>query len=419
MDECWRMRPDIFAMLKSYISIAVRNILREKFYSLLNITGLAIGIACFILISLWISDELSYDRHFKNHDRIYRVESSLVTEGVPKPMTATDRRLLAKLHEQYSQVCDAVSIYKSPSLLSYQQNSIYREEALYADANFFQIFSFEFVYGDPLTALEKQGSAVITESTARKLFGDRNPIGVSISINNSTTKDTPQYFVITGVIKDNKRSSHFHPAAVFRKTGNMDTFEIVYVLLHKGYSAAYFANHVWLPLYERYFRPNYVNEKQDITLDRMQPLADIHLGGTKWEDLEPNGDRFLIYIFGAVGFLILLLACINYVNLATARSFNRSREIGVRKVLGASRRQIIAQFLIESVITSLIALIVALSLVEISLPLFSRLADKEIVLHLTDPRFLSCALCLAAILRGKREYTGLKRSCGMTILRRL
>jgi putative ABC transport system permease protein len=385
-------------MLKSYTSIAVRNILREKFYSLLNVTGLAIGIACFILISLWIKDELSYDRHFKNYDRIHRIETSLVTEGVPQPMVTTDRRLIGLLQERYRHVCEAVSIYKTPALLSWQRRTSYQEQTFYADANFFKVFSFGFLYGDPNTALQKEGSVVISESVARKLFGSRNPVGDTVRVNNLKTKDNTQVFVVTGVIRDNKRTSHFHPAAIFRKMEIMDTFEMVYILLREGYTATYFAEQIWKPLYEKYFRPNYIYERQDIWLDRVQPIADIHLAGTKWEDLEPNGDRFLIYVFAAIGLLILSLACINYINLATARSFNRSREIGVRKVLGAHRKQIIAQFLIEAIITSLIALLVGLSLAEMAAPLFGQLADKEIDLDLLDPAFLAFALLLAVVI---------------------
>jgi putative ABC transport system permease protein len=385
-------------MLKSYVLIAIRNILREKFYSLLNIFGLAIGIASVILIGFWLRSELSYDRHFQNHERIFRVESSLVTEGVPQPMVTTDRRLAGLLREKYRHVCEAVSIYKTPTLFAVAGKVTYEEQAVYADDGFFQIFSFEFVCGDPGTALTGERSVVITESRSRTLFGDRNPIGREVNITNLKTKDKGAVYVVTGVIRDSRPNSHFHPAAILRKTGIMDTHEIVYIMLHKGYTVSWFAAHVWQPLYLKYMRPHYIGEKQDITLDRLQPLADIHLGGSKWEDLESNSDRLAIYVFASIGFLILIAACINYVNLATARSSSRAREIGMRKVLGASRSQVIIQFLMEAVIISLISLLVALSLAEMSLPLFNRLTGSEIVLDMLDPYLLGASMLLALII---------------------
>ena len=368
-------------MFRSYLLVAIRNFRQERFFTILNIAGLALGLASIILVGLWVEDELNYDKHFQDADRIYRIECSLITDDVPQPMAATDRRMARHLRQYYGHVCKAAAVYKTPTLLSAGGKTSFEENAYYADSSFFDIFSFEFIAGDGRTALNDSLSIVITDKLAKMLFGNNNAVGDTVWFNNTKTKVDMQPRIVTGVIKENRKASHFHPTVIFSKHANLDVFETVYISLHKGYTPAYFKEHIWQPYCKNIIAPNYHSEKQDMKLDRLQPLTSIHLGGNKWEDFESNGDCVLLYIFAAISFLILLLACINYVNLATARSFSRTGEIIVRKVLGATRRNIIAQFLIEALITSLVALLVAFSLVEMALVFFNDLADKQIILH--------------------------------------
>lgn len=384
-------------MFKNYLLIAFRNFGQEKFYTALNIAGLAMGLVCAIFIGLWINDELSYDKHFKNHDRIYRIECSLVTEGVPSPMTSTDRRTFNYLRQNHSDVCDVVAVFRTPTLLITRVGSFYEEQAFYADSTLFDVFSFDFIAGDPGTALSDSSSVVITERMSRALFAGKNPIGDTIWYSNHQTKTGRFPRVVTAVIKENLRTSHFHPGVIFSKRRNMEVFEVVYISLHSGYTPGYFIDTVWKPFYKTQIRPNYIPEKQDMVLDRLQPLSDIHLGGNKWEDFEVNSDISAVFIFAGVGLLILVLACINYINLATARSFNRSREIAVRKVLGASRQKIIIQFLVETFLVTLIALVIALSLAEMLLPFFNDLADKQVSLYAFKPGMILWLILLILV----------------------
>lgn len=368
-------------MFKNYLLVAIRNFRQERLYTSLNIAALALGLACIIIVGLWVRNEQNYDTHFRNADRIYRIECSLITEGVPQPMIATDRRMAPTLRKYYSDVCAATAIYRTPSLLSSRSKTHFEENAFYADSAFFDVFSFEFVLGDPETALRDSASVVLTEPVAKMFFGNKKALGDTIWLSNNLTKEKMVPRTVTGVIKENAKTSHFHPAMIFAKRHNMAVFEPVYIRLKGDYTAEYFKKYVWGQYYyKKVITPNYRNEKQDMQLDRLQPLTRIHLGGTLWEEFEPSGEQFLLYVFIAVSLLILILACINYVNLATARSFNRFREIAVRKVLGASRTDIIMQFLAEALLMSLVSLLFAFSLVEIVLPVFNELADKQISL---------------------------------------
>jgi|GEM_PF-2186648 ABC-type antimicrobial peptide transport system, permease component len=376
-------------MFKNYLLVAIRNFRQERLYTCLNIATLALGLACIIVVGLWVRNEQNYDTHFHDADRIYRVECSLFTEGVPQPMIATDRRIAPTLRRYYSDVCAATAIYRTPTLLVSGNRTHFEENTFYADSAFFDVFSFQFVQGDAKTALRDSASVVLTEPMAKKLFGNKKAIGDTIWYSNNLTKEKMIPRIVTGVIKENAKTSHFHPALIFAKRKNMAVFEPVYIRLKGDYTAEYFKKYVWDQYYyKKVITPNYRNEKQDMRLDRLQSLTRIHLGGTLWEEFEPSGEQFLLYVFIAVSLLILILACINYVNLATARSFNRFREIAVRKVLGASRTDIVMQFLTEALLTSLVSLLFAFSVVEMVLPVFNDLADKQIsLLNMDAPLF--------------------------------
>lgn len=382
-------------MFKNYLLIAFRNIVHQRFYAALNIIGLAIGLAGFILIALWVKDELNYDAHFKNADRIYRVENSLVTHGVAEPAAAADSRIPGMLRRDFPDIGPSTCFYKIPSLLSAGKLSAYESDTYYADSGFFSVFSYRFAEGKPQKALLNDRSVVITEQIAGKIFGKQSALGKKVFINNTQTKDSPLAFTVTGVLATDDRPSHFHPAIIIAKYRRIEVLEPTYVLLNEGYDTARFRTEVWQKMYDGFFRQKYQPDDQDLYFDRLQPITNIHLSGNKWEELEQNGDINLLYIFSAIAIILLVVACINYINLATARSFSRAREVGVRKVLGATRRQLILQFLTESVVLCLIALILALSLAEMTLPYFNKLSGKIIILPFASLAFIAGVLAMA------------------------
>lgn len=387
-------------MFKNYLLIAVRNIQRHKFYSVLNILGLAVGIAAFVLIGLWANNELGYDRHFDNAERIYRIETSLVTNGIPSPMAATDPRIAERLRRYYPEIENSVRVVNTPTLISYGNKHVYETNTYYADSTFFDIFSYSFVAGNSHTALNKFGSIVLTQDIAQKLFGNEDAVGKTVLVNNTKTRAEKIPHLVTGVIKDGRIQSHFHPEVVIPKFRRTETFEHTYLLLRKGDKPETFTGRIWKEMYESFFKSDYGPDNQDIILNRLQPLTKIHLSGNKWNDLEPNSNILLVFILSAVGLLILLIACVNYINLATAQSFNRAREVGVRRVLGASKRQLVTQFLLESIVLCVIAFILALCLVEMVLPFFNSVADRQLSLDLADFEMMLLIIVLPIIIGG-------------------
>lgn len=383
-------------MLKNYFKIALRNLFNNKFYSAINILGLAIGISSFLIIGLWVKDELSYEKHFKNYDRIYRLANDLVTKGEPDPMACAEPIIADQLRADYPQVENVTRILPIPTLISYKDQEMYEEKSFYADTTFFSVFNYEFVKGSPLNALHDKEAVVLTENMASRLFGNEDPIGKTILINNSKTKDTARARTVTGIIKDHSHKSHFYPEVIIAKLKKREMFEYVYVLFKKDYTAEKFKTEVWPKLFD-YWKKDYGPDNQYLDLN-LQPLKDIHLDSDLTYEIEPNGNRTYVYIFSVIGLFILLIACINYMNLSTARSYNRSKEVGMRKVLGASKQQLIVQFLVESVSLTFLALLFALAFVEILLPPFNVFAGKTISLDLLDISTIITVLFLALLI---------------------
>lgn len=370
-------------MFKNYFKIAVRNILRHKFYAVINILGLAIGLACFILIGMWVQDELAYDKHFDKANRIYRVANDLITQGEPSPMACADPRIAEHIREEYPEVENVVRMLNVPTLISYKDKTQHELNTFFADSTLFEIFSYEFVKGDPKTALFTKEAAVVTETMAHKLFGDENPIGKTIYVTNEKTKNEATPRIVTAVIKDHTNKAHFNPEVILAKFRYIEMFEYTYVLFREGYDPKQFEAVVWPGINNKYFKEEYEFDGQALTLN-LQPLTSIHLNSALLYEIEPNGTMLNVYIFSVIAFFILLIAAINYMNLATARSYTRSKEVGVRKVLGATKQQLVIQFLTESVALAVLALILALSLVEITLPFFNKLSEKSLTLNLMD-----------------------------------
>jgi len=355
-------------VFKNYLKIALRNIKRHKGLSFINITGLAIGMACCLLITIWVQDELSYDKFHENAENIYRVCMNDQNYGVVWPIVSIP--VGPALKEEFPEVIDSARVSDFSALVTRGEKR-FDEIGAYVDPSFFEIFSFPFVKGDPKTALSAPFSMVISQEMAKKFFDGEDFLGKNIKLNNELD------FTITGVIRDMPRNSHlnfdfFAPFKIFeqkdRDPTNWGRFQVyTYVMLQDDASFKEFEKKIAGLLQEHNVRSGPRLEPE--------PLTRIHLYAA-----DGGGDVRYVYIFSIIAVFILVIACINFMNLTTARSSTRAKEIGMRKVTGAQRADLIKQFMGESVLISLIALYFAVILVILLLPVHSNLADKQLTL---------------------------------------
>jgi putative ABC transport system permease protein len=398
-------------MFSNYIKIAWRNLLKNKTFSLINIIGLASGLACFILITLYITDELSYDRYHEKADRIYRINSDIRFGGTALNMAVSADPMGATLKKDYPQVEQFTRIYASEGSKLFKKDNVFitEESVAYADSTLFDVFTFPAIAGNAKTALNEPNTVVVTESTAKKYFGSvEAAMGKSMECNDERNK----LYKVTAVIKDIPENSHF----IFDMFLSMDNVEYgfgnflshnfhTYIVLKPGTDYKAFEKN-FVQVIDKYILPQ---AKQFMQIESMKdfektgnrlaytliPLTDIHLYSERGVELGVNGSMQYVYIFGAVALFILLIACINFMNLSTARSASRAKEVGIRKVLGTEKKSLVRQFLAESTLTSFIALLLAVVITWLALNWFNDLAAKEF--HMTDllqPGFL---LFLAAM----------------------
>ena len=383
-------------MLKNYLAIALRSMRRYAGYTAINVVGLAACLAAFILILLFVQHELSYDRFHENAGRIYRVvqrQSGYVYLGTDV-FASTPAPLAATLVEEYPEVAAATPIM-SRSVLLGSGDQHFSEEGIWADEHFFDVFTVTFLHGSPETALAEPHSVVLTESLARKIFGEGNPVGQTLLYQDE------ELYTVTGVASDVPTNSSLRYAFIadypiseiyYEGTWNSSAAHTFFLLADGADEVQFQAK---LPaLVEKYKyagREDVVEEGRDQY--RIQPLTDVHLRSTFNFDMAFTGDIRYVYLFSAIGLVILLLASVNYTNLAVARSIKRAREVGMRKVVGARRRQLIGQFLGESVLISFLALVLALGLVHLLLPNFGRLVERPI-----DVDYLQNGVLLPALL---------------------
>ena len=400
-------------MITNYLKIAWRNLVRNKVFSAINIVGLAMGLATCLLIGLYILDELSYDRFNDKADQIVRVVFRASINGERLKEAHVMPPVAQTLKAEFPDVVDATRFrVNDPPLVTNGDKSFPDETFAYADSNFFQVFTLPFLLGDPKTALIKPNSLVITQRTAKKYFGDTNPIGKLL-----TVKAWDATFTITGVIKDIPTNSHFHrdffasissfPDA---KSPSWLTSEFyTYLVLPKGYD--YKQLEAKLPnVLDKYMGPQiqkafgmsmaqFRRKGNEIGLF-LQPLTDIHLRSDLTLELEPMGDIRYVYMFSAVALFMLLIACINFMNLSTAGASKRAREVGIRKVMGSKIKALVSQFLLESLLLTSIALGISLGLVRLALPLFNQLAGKEMTLAAINAPWLIPVLLLFGLFVG-------------------
>ena len=362
-------------MLRNYLKTAFRTLRRNKSYAALNVIGLAVGLAACLLIGLWVHDELSYDDFHEEADQVYRIASTWDNSS----RAATNLPVVQRLHSDYPDL-EVAQLLQIDGLMRHENEHFREGQVFFTNPAFFEVFSFPLVRGSAEQALAEPNAVVITEETSQKYFGDKNPIGQTLTLG---TGDGLA-FEVTGVAENVPERSHFHfdfllswPTldAAFNYSENASEWSnnSLYTYLRLPEGRAPEAMEAQLAgLTERH-----APEDFDAALS-LQPLTSIHLHSHHDNELETNGRAAYVYLFSIVAGLILLIACINFMNLATARSAERAREVGVRKAAGARRGQLVGQFLTESVLLALVALGLTLVLVRVALPFFNDLAGKSL-----------------------------------------
>ena len=389
-------------MFANLIKIAFRNIAKEKIYSIINVLGLTIGITCSMFLVLYIVDELSYDGFHEKKNNIYRVVTHFQEPDNTFSWPNAQIPLAQELQENYTEVDKAVRLINvGRELMEHEEKDhrFYEEDLYYADSSVFDVFTFPFVAGDPATALVAPNSMVITESMALKYFDDEDPVGQSLQNRDNTYK-------ITGVIQDVPHNSHIEFDGLISRTtleaelGGWGSWGVpTYVLLrdevdYKNFEATFDEN-----VNESYLKP--IFEQFGVTMEyELQPLESIHLYSNLSGENEGGGDISYIYIFAAVAFFMLLIAGINYMNLATARAARRAKEVGIRKTAGSTKWQLIRQFLTESTVLAIIAMLISLLMILLLLPGFNYISGKEISFsYLLQPE-IGLSLLLIVVLIG-------------------
>jgi putative ABC transport system permease protein len=400
-------------MIRNYLLVAIRNLWRNKGYASLNIFGLAIGLATSIFIFLYVINELSYDRFHEKSGRIYKawISGMMPTGELHDALTASP--MAAALLADYPEVEQVVRLRQYGSFLVKNGDRVFNEaeqDFLFTDSTFFDVFSFRLLKGDPGTCLKDPRSIVLTEEYARKYFGDEDPIGKSLQIEQDTNVS-----VVTGVMQDFPENSHFH----CKMLGSINTLPQdadnlswvsqnfhTYLVLAEGTEVEAFETRLY-DMVVKYVGP-IVQQAMGIDLEqfeaagnsygyRLLPLKDIHLHSGLRFNLEPPGNPLYVYLFLGAAILVLVIAGINFMNLATAQSSGRAREVGLRKVVGSRKRHLVVQFLTESVVLSLLALVLAVTMVYILMPAYNNLIEMNLEFHVFGKSWILPALLLFAV----------------------
>jgi len=376
-------------MIENYLKSAWRGITKNRTYAALNIIGLAAGLTCFTLISLWVSDELSFDRFNINYDRIVRLTSSAQTETGIISSAQSAAPMAAALQGDYPEIEQTVRLRMREEIVNSGRQQFLQPGILVTDPSFFKVFSFSLTRGDVATALSQPYSLILTASAAQKYFAGRDPMGQTLILNMYDPTGYGIAYKITGIMHDPPKNGHFtfHMLASFKtietaKPGILtaegwgDASFHTYLLLKKGTDIPAFSRKI-TRFYETHIG-GLAAVWHPVYTYRLQPLSDIHLRSGLRDELAPTGNMSQVYVFSLIGLIILLLAGINYTNLATARAAGRAKEVGIKKVVGAGKTQLIIQYLFEAVFLALLALGISLLFSCLLQPFFLQVTGKEL-----------------------------------------
>ncbi|GAA4447039.1 ABC transporter permease [Nibrella saemangeumensis] len=389
-------------MLKNYLKIAWRNLWRNKGFSLINIFGLAVGLASCLLLFMYLSHELSYDDFHENGDRIVRVTMEFGLEGKVSKAPVTGTRVGPEFGRQFPEVESAVRLLNGQAVVRYGDQQFSEKRFVYADSSLFNIFSFRLLKGNPQQVLAGPNLVVLSASTAQKYFGKEEPIGKVLRIN---TGRSDKDFTVTGVVQDCPANSQikydllasFTTLAAAREPEQWYSANYAtYLLLRRPESIA--PLQVKIPAFMKTQFGELSLTGKDYLTYNLEPLRRVHLYSDVEGNFEPNGDLIYIYIFGSIALLILIIACVNYVNLASSRAVERAQEVGVRKVMGALQAQLFGQFIGESVLVTLSALLLGVLLAYLALPLFNELSARAFTFDMwVQPKYLLLLLGVALL----------------------
>jgi putative ABC transport system permease protein len=399
-------------MLRNYLKIALRNLLRNKVYSFINIGGLAVGMATCLLITLYVFDEISYDRFNEKADRIYRLDMDIKFGGLEKSYAVSPAPAGPAILRDYPFIENFVRIRENGVVITKGRETINEHNVAFADSTLFEVFTLPMIYGNPKNALNQPNSVVITESIAKKYFNTSQVLGKFLTI------DKTHLYKITGVIKDIPENSHIKRNIYMSMLNYEDSKQNVwvsnnyntYLLLKQNVNPSQLKSK-FREILKKYVQPeifqvlgiksieDFEKSGSYMRFDLM-PLTKIHLHSDKVAEIGTNSNIQYVYIFSAIALFILLIACVNFMNLSTARSVNRAKEVGVRKVLGTIRSHLMGQFLSESILLSLIAFFLGFGIAYSLIPYFNDLAAKQMNLSFEKKPFLLPALLFFSILIG-------------------
>jgi putative ABC transport system permease protein len=408
-------------MFRNYLTVALRNLQKHKIFSFINVFGLSVGIACCMLLALYIKDEFSYEKHFESHEDIYRVTSTFIKEdGVEEKMPRTSPPVALTMLEEFPELESATRVVNPPEveqhLLRYEDKTFFEKKGYLVDSTFFDVFSYEFAEGDRTTALDDRSTVVLSSRVANKIFGHDSAIDKQVIINSGSSVDT---FRVTGVLKPYSKNSQID--ADFYMAMNSEGWGDYIVRENNWVGNNFIYTYIKV-------RPetnvNSLTAKFPALLEKhggtqmkemglkktmsVQPLKDVHLFSARdftsssfgFLDIGDSGNILYIYILGSICIFILLIACINFMNLTTAKASQRAGEVGVRKSLGANRSNLIGQFLGESMTIVLISMIMSIGLVQMVLPFFNVLTQKDLSLNSSNIGYIIVALVGISLITG-------------------
>ncbi|HEX4637267.1 MAG TPA: ABC transporter permease [Rhizomicrobium sp.] len=407
-------------MFRNYLIVALRNVLRHRLYSLINIAGLAIGLVCAIFIILFIRDEVSYDRWIPDSENLYRIEHTFTVPGqAPMPASNSPYPVAVAMGQQIPEVTGITHLIpERPTVMI--GDRLFLDQFHVVDPNFFRLIRLPLVEGSPAAVFSRPDSVALSQTRARKYFGDAEPMGKTITLSENRCDDlggnchVNQYALkVTAVMRDMPHNSHLLLDALFPTTSNADP-------MSQKEKIAWFNSHGWAyarlapgadpdavaakikPIIDRSADPKLLSSLRlpasSIQHIRLVPFRGLHLTTDRYGGMKPPGSWATVYGFAIIGILIQLVACFNFTNLATARATMRAREVSLRKVMGATRHQLIIQFLGESLLMSLFALLLALAVVEVLLPSFDQFLGRPITFHyLSDWPVLAGAAAIALV----------------------